>query len=99
MAMFPLSLRQHRIERQRGLAEYPVLIRRLGERERLAAGRQNLRQRTDRIRKVRAPGDARRAEHVDDLAEEAVGRTFAPALRLPVDWRDLEINLPVFGQF
>src|SRR5581483_12249536 len=95
---FSLSFGQHRIERERGLAKNPVLIGWLGEPERLAAGAQDLGQRAGRIREVRAPGDARCAESVDDFAEIAVGRAFAPALRLPVDRRDLEIKLPVFGE-
>src|SRR5882672_8256561 len=81
------SFRQHGIERKRGLAEDPILIRRLGEGERLARGAENLGQRADRIRKIRAPGDPGSAERIDDLAEERIRRALAPALGLYIDGR------------
>src|SRR4051812_11867198 len=93
MRVLPSSLGQSRIERQRGLAENPILIRRLGKRERLARGAEDFRQRADRVRKIRAPGDPGSAERIDDLAEERLRRAFAPALGRDVDGRDLEIDL------
>src|SRR6266566_3796910 len=93
------SLGQSRIERQCGLAENPILIRRLGEGERLARGAEDFRQRADGIRKIRAPGDPGSAECIDDLAEERLRGAFAPALGRYIDGRDLEIDLLVFGQF
>src|SRR5262245_34811081 len=75
----PALLRQRRIKRLRGLAEDPILVGRLGEGERLARGAENLGQRADRIRKIRAPGEPGSAERIDDLAEERIRRALAPA--------------------
>src|SRR3984893_19375429 len=98
MWVIPLSLGQYRIERERGLAEDPILIGRLGKGERLARGGENLGERADRIRKIRAPGDPGSAERIDELAEERVRRAPAPALGRYIDGRDLEIDLLVFGK-
>src|SRR5215472_14296840 len=98
MSAIPSSLCQSGIERERGLAEDPVLIGRLGEGKRLARGAEDLGERADRVRKVRAPGDAGSAERIDDLAEERIRRTLAPALGRYIDGRDLQINLLVFGK-
>src|SRR5437667_9769074 len=91
------SLGQSRIERQCGLAEDPILIRRLGEGERLARGVEDFRQRADRIRKIRTPGNPGSAERIDDLAEERLRRAFAPALGRYIDGRALETYLRVFA--
>src|SRR4029450_1914182 len=94
----PLSLGQSGIERERGLAKDPILIRRLGKGERLPCGTENLGERADRIRKIRAPSDAGCAERIDDLAEKRLRRAFAPALWRYVDGGDLEIELFVPGK-
>src|SRR5215472_17322301 len=96
--LIPSSLGERGIERERGLAENPILVRRLGEGERLARGAEQLRQRADRVREIRAPGDPGCAEGIDDLAEERLRRGFAPALGRHVDGRDLEIDLLVSGE-
>src|ERR1700722_6714580 len=93
-----MSLSQSGIERERGLAKDPILIRRLGEGKRLARGAQDFRERADRIRKIRTPGNPRGAERNDDLAEKRFRRAFAPALGRHIDRRDLQIDLLVFGQ-
>src|SRR2546430_17400471 len=98
MRAISLSLCQSGIERERCLAEDPVLIGRLGKGKRLARGAEDLGQRADRVRKVRAPGDAGRAERIDDLAEERIRRTLAPARGRYIDGRYLQINLLVFGE-
>src|SRR5262249_42219317 len=94
----PPSVLEHRIETLRGLARNPVLLARLGKRECLLRGAQDLLQGADRVRKVRPPGDALRPEGVDDPAEERVGRALAPALRAHVDGRHLQVDLRVPGE-
>src|SRR3954454_943017 len=92
------SVREARIELERRLAEDPVLVARLGERERLLCRSQNFLHRPYRVREIRSPGDALCAESIDDLAEERLRIAFAPALRRHVDWRDLQIDLLVLRQ-
>src|SRR6516165_8384163 len=99
MRVIPSSIGQSGIERERGLAENPILVRRLGKGERLARGVEDFRQRADRIRKIGTPGNPGSAEGIDDLAEERLRRAFAPALGRYIDGSDLEIDLLVFGQF
>src|SRR5580704_6695273 len=93
-----MPLSQSGIERERGLAKDPILIRRLGEGKRLARGAEDFRQCANRIRKVRTPGNPRGAERIDDFSEKRFRRAFAPALGRYVDGRDLQIDLLVFGE-
>src|SRR5712672_1917248 len=89
------SVLQARIERERSLAEDPILIARLGERKCLLCRGQNLLQRSDRVGEIRSPGDTFGAECVDHLAKERLRSALPPSLGRDVDRRDLEIDLAV----